>query len=286
MTENARTSRSLPTDFRTHPSTTADAPAIHRLFTAYEENLHGHTSTGTDSVTTALTDPGLEPARDTVLVFDSAGDAAGWGWTRGRRVRRAGRRPARPAGAGDRGDPAAGVVPCLSVARQEGLRPVEALGHGGAVAVRAHRDDGPARFHGLRQVTGHGPSGHEMRTAGAARHSEKVPPSGSCLSGARPWAAPAQRMPAPPALHCRRPLPMAGSVLVKFTAVGQRPEGARGCIDVRLPPRGRRRQATAPRRTSRGALSAPPRTPPDGPATTTSRPHGRPARSRTAHRSR
>jgi len=67
VTENAPTSRSLPTGFRTHPSTTADAPAIHRPFTAYEENLHGHTST----------------ARDTVLVFDSAGEVAGWGGREG-----------------------------------------------------------------------------------------------------------------------------------------------------------------------------------------------------------
>jgi mycothiol synthase len=75
----------LPSGGRHRPVTVEDAPAVHRLIAACERDLHGRVETGVDRVVADLTVPGLEPARDTLLVEDGAGTLVGWAWVRGRR---------------------------------------------------------------------------------------------------------------------------------------------------------------------------------------------------------
>ncbi|MFE9572677.1 GNAT family N-acetyltransferase [Streptomyces sp. NPDC006692] len=75
----------LPIGYRSRSATVADAHAIHRLVTACEYELHCRAVTGSDRIVADLSLPGLEPKFDTVLVRDSEGEPAGWGWVKGRR---------------------------------------------------------------------------------------------------------------------------------------------------------------------------------------------------------
>ena len=70
----------LPDGYTARPATTADIPAIHALVTDAENALHGHAETDADVIAADLARPGLEPERDTVLVFDAAGALAAWAW--------------------------------------------------------------------------------------------------------------------------------------------------------------------------------------------------------------
>ncbi|AUY49498.1 GNAT family N-acetyltransferase [Streptomyces sp. CB01881] len=80
---------SLPARYRTRPATAADAPAIHRLITARARELPGGLDSapegGLDAVAADLELPGLDPARDTLLVEDAAGRVVGRAWVHGRR---------------------------------------------------------------------------------------------------------------------------------------------------------------------------------------------------------
>ncbi|MGW1208081.1 GNAT family N-acetyltransferase [Streptomyces sp. NPDC002499] len=55
------------------------------MVTACEQELHGRATTGVDSIAADLSLPGLDLESDTVLIRDSSGELAGWGWVRGRR---------------------------------------------------------------------------------------------------------------------------------------------------------------------------------------------------------
>lgn len=76
----------LPIGYRSRSATTADAHAVHRLVTACEYELYGRAVTGSDRIAADLSLPGLELKSDTVLVPDSEGELAGWGWVKGRRA--------------------------------------------------------------------------------------------------------------------------------------------------------------------------------------------------------
>ncbi|AUG76559.1 acetyltransferase [Kitasatospora sp. MMS16-BH015] len=76
---------SLPSPYRGRPATPADAPAIHRLVAAGEQQLFGLAETGPDRIAAELALPGLDPALDTRLALDAAGEPVGWAWVRGRR---------------------------------------------------------------------------------------------------------------------------------------------------------------------------------------------------------
>ncbi|WP_330461456.1 GNAT family N-acetyltransferase [Streptomyces sp. NBC_00820] len=78
----------LPAGYRSRAATTADAPAIHRLVSACERELHGRAVTGADAIAADLASPGVDPASDTVLVDGPRGEPAAWGrLERGRRFR-------------------------------------------------------------------------------------------------------------------------------------------------------------------------------------------------------
>jgi mycothiol synthase len=78
--------RGVPDGYRSRPATLADASAVHRLVAACERDLHGRADTDPGAVVADLTLPGLDPALDTLLVHDPAGELAGWAWVnRGRR---------------------------------------------------------------------------------------------------------------------------------------------------------------------------------------------------------
>lgn len=68
------------TGYTARPATTADIPDIHRLVVAAEHALHGHVATDPDTIAAELARPGLDPAQDTVLVFDAAGALAARAW--------------------------------------------------------------------------------------------------------------------------------------------------------------------------------------------------------------
>ncbi|MGV9255202.1 GNAT family N-acetyltransferase [Streptomyces sp. NPDC003697] len=76
----------LPAGYRSRPATTADAPAVRRLVTACEYELHGRAATGSDRTAADLGMPGLDLESDAVLVHDRGGELAGWGWVKGRRA--------------------------------------------------------------------------------------------------------------------------------------------------------------------------------------------------------
>ncbi|MFC8450109.1 GNAT family N-acetyltransferase [Kitasatospora sp. NPDC057223] len=76
---------SLPSPYRSRPATPADVPAIHWLVTAREHELFGRAETGPDRIAAELALPGLDPALDTRLLLDLAGEVVGWAWVRGRR---------------------------------------------------------------------------------------------------------------------------------------------------------------------------------------------------------
>ncbi|WP_327681556.1 GNAT family N-acetyltransferase [Kitasatospora sp. NBC_00458] len=75
----------LPGRYRTGPAAPADAPAVHRLVAACERDLLGRTESAPDDVAADLAQPGLDTARDTLLVRDGRGEVAGWAWVRGGR---------------------------------------------------------------------------------------------------------------------------------------------------------------------------------------------------------
>ncbi|GAQ50590.1 GNAT family N-acetyltransferase [Streptomyces acidiscabies] len=64
------------------PATVADVPVVHRLIAACEESLHGEVTTSADRVAVEFGEPGSEA----VVVLGPEGEAAGWGWVRGRRA--------------------------------------------------------------------------------------------------------------------------------------------------------------------------------------------------------
>jgi len=74
-----------PIGYRSRPAAVADVQEIHRLVAACEHQLHDRATTDADSIAADLGQPGLDPACDTVLVHDHAGQLAGWAWVRGRR---------------------------------------------------------------------------------------------------------------------------------------------------------------------------------------------------------
>ncbi|MFF0097155.1 GNAT family N-acetyltransferase [Streptomyces canus] len=76
----------LPAGYQSRSATTVDVHAVHCLITACENELHGCAMTGIDRVAADLGLPGLELKPDTVLVHDSKGELAGWGWVKGRRA--------------------------------------------------------------------------------------------------------------------------------------------------------------------------------------------------------
>ncbi|MEU2711299.1 GNAT family N-acetyltransferase [Streptomyces sp. NPDC007205] len=77
----------LPGGYRCRPAVLADADAIHRLAAACERERDGRAVTGADRISAELTLPGVRPESDTLIVYDGAGGAAGFGWVRGQRAR-------------------------------------------------------------------------------------------------------------------------------------------------------------------------------------------------------
>ncbi|MGY5103121.1 GNAT family N-acetyltransferase [Streptomyces sp. 900105245] len=77
----------LPHGYRARPAGTADAGTVHRLVTACERDLHGRGVTDFDRIAADLGVPDTDPAAEAVLVRDTAGEPAGWGWVKGRRAR-------------------------------------------------------------------------------------------------------------------------------------------------------------------------------------------------------
>lgn len=57
-----------------------DSPAIHGLVGACERELYGRAETDLDVIAAELARPGLDPASDTLLVYDRAGDLVGRAW--------------------------------------------------------------------------------------------------------------------------------------------------------------------------------------------------------------
>ncbi|MEU0007223.1 GNAT family N-acetyltransferase [Streptomyces sp. NPDC006314] len=76
-----------PLGYRSRSATTADVQAVHRLVTECERRLLGRAVTGFERIAADLGLPDQEPKPDSVLVRDSKGDPAGWGWMKGRRAR-------------------------------------------------------------------------------------------------------------------------------------------------------------------------------------------------------
>lgn len=72
--------RRLPAGYRSRPATTADALVIHRLVAACERELHGRAETDLDGIAADLARPGLDPALDTLLVYDPEGELVGRAW--------------------------------------------------------------------------------------------------------------------------------------------------------------------------------------------------------------
>jgi mycothiol synthase len=75
-----RSPLSWPAGYQSRPATTADVPAIHRLVAACEQELYGRTETDIDAVAADLARPGLDPALDTLLVYDPVGELAARAW--------------------------------------------------------------------------------------------------------------------------------------------------------------------------------------------------------------
>ncbi|GIG61585.1 hypothetical protein Lfu02_59570 [Longispora fulva] len=70
----------LPTGYRTRPSTTTDMPAIRDLVATCERALLGHAETDLDAVAADFARPGLDPATDTLLVYDPADTLVARAW--------------------------------------------------------------------------------------------------------------------------------------------------------------------------------------------------------------
>jgi GNAT superfamily N-acetyltransferase len=76
----------LPEGYRMRPATPADVAQIHRLVAASERALHGAAETDPDTIAADLARPRLNPATDTALVYDRAGELAAWAWVDRRSV--------------------------------------------------------------------------------------------------------------------------------------------------------------------------------------------------------
>lgn len=70
----------LPAGYRSRPATAADVGAIYRLVAACQRALHGRVESDLDGIAAAFARPGLDPALDTLLVYDPAGGLAGRAW--------------------------------------------------------------------------------------------------------------------------------------------------------------------------------------------------------------
>ena len=74
-------------ELTTRPATAEDVPAVQRLVATCEQDLDGRVAVTLDAVAADLTRPGLDLARDTLLVFDGSGELAGRAWVHlGRRA--------------------------------------------------------------------------------------------------------------------------------------------------------------------------------------------------------
>ncbi|HEU4947107.1 MAG TPA: GNAT family N-acetyltransferase [Kribbella sp.] len=69
-----------PAGYRSRPTTNADVAEIHRLVATCEQELYGRAETGLDGIAADLARAGLDPATDTLLVYDPAGELAGRAW--------------------------------------------------------------------------------------------------------------------------------------------------------------------------------------------------------------
>ncbi|WP_316520147.1 GNAT family N-acetyltransferase [Kitasatospora brasiliensis] len=78
-------SSSFPASYRWRAATVADAGAIHGLVAACERELLGRPETEPDGIAADLALPGLDPAADTLLVYDSAERLVGRAWVHGGR---------------------------------------------------------------------------------------------------------------------------------------------------------------------------------------------------------
>jgi mycothiol synthase len=65
----------------TRPAQPADAPALHRLIAAIELRLHGREVTALDSVVADLSRTTMDLSQDSLLVYDTPGELAGWAWS-------------------------------------------------------------------------------------------------------------------------------------------------------------------------------------------------------------
>lgn len=79
-------SQRLPVGYHSRTATSADAPAVHRLVTACEVELHGRATTGADRIAADLGASAPGAPSESVLLLDSAGAVAGWARVRGRRA--------------------------------------------------------------------------------------------------------------------------------------------------------------------------------------------------------
>ncbi|MFF2955847.1 GNAT family N-acetyltransferase [Kitasatospora sp. NPDC057965] len=78
-------SSSFPDSYELRAATVADADAIYQLVAARERELLGRPDTEPDRIAADLTLPGLDPAVDTLLVYDTAERLVGRAWVHGGR---------------------------------------------------------------------------------------------------------------------------------------------------------------------------------------------------------
>jgi GNAT superfamily N-acetyltransferase len=76
----------LPEGYRARPATPADVAQIQELVAASERALYGAVETDRDTIAADLARPRLDPATDTTLVYDPAGELAAWAWVDRRSV--------------------------------------------------------------------------------------------------------------------------------------------------------------------------------------------------------
>lgn len=69
-----------PPGYTSRPAKASDVPAIQRLVAACERELHGREETDAETVAAELARPGLDPALDSLLVFDPGGGLAARAW--------------------------------------------------------------------------------------------------------------------------------------------------------------------------------------------------------------
>lgn len=70
----------LPAGYRSRAASMADSEAIHGLVTDCERDLLGHAEVDVDDVTSVFARAGLDPARDTLVVFDPGGTLVARAW--------------------------------------------------------------------------------------------------------------------------------------------------------------------------------------------------------------